>query len=99
MTLTEGQGHKGEGQRSEKKHWRFSETIEDTDTKFGTKVLGYNVLHNISNTVTLTEGHIKATINQRELTRESYGLCLSCFVCGAILGGGGRGWRVAWVTI
>ena len=49
MTLTEGQGHKGQGQRSEKETLAcFAETIEATVTKFGTKVLGDNALHNMN---------------------------------------------------
>ena len=53
VTLTEGQGHKGQGQRSQKETSAcISETIEATITKFSTKVLGDNALHNISYTVT-----------------------------------------------
>ena len=40
VTMTEGQGHKGQGQRSRKVTLLyFSETIEATDTKHGTKVM------------------------------------------------------------
>ena len=57
MTLTEGQGHKGQVQRSQKETSAcISETIEATVTKFGTNVLGDNALQIISYTVTLTEG-------------------------------------------
>ena len=57
VTFTKGQGQKGQGQRSEKETLAcLSETIEVTVTKFGTKVLCDNGLHNICNTVTLTEG-------------------------------------------
>merc|ERR1712243_56723 len=56
VTLTEGQGHKGQGQRSQNETLAcFSETIEATVTKFGTKVHGDNALHNVSNTMTLIE--------------------------------------------
>ena len=34
----------------------FSKTIEATVTKFGAKVLCDNVLHNICNTITFTQG-------------------------------------------
>ena len=51
MTLTEGQGHKGQGQRSQKVTLPyFSETIEATVTKFGTKVLCDNALNSVYNT-------------------------------------------------
>ena len=57
MTLTEGQGHKGQGQRSRKVTLPyFSETIEATVTKLGTKVLCDNALLTTDITVTLTEG-------------------------------------------
>ena len=58
MNLTEGQGLKGQGQRSRKVTLPyFSETIEATVTKLGTKVLCDNELLNTHMTVTLTEGH------------------------------------------
>ena len=57
MTFTQGQGHKGQGQRSEKETLPyFSETIEATVTKFGTKVLGENALPIIYKSMTLTLG-------------------------------------------
>ena len=57
VTLTEGQGHKGQVQRSQKETLAYIlETIEATVTKFGTNVLGDNTLQIISYTMTLTEG-------------------------------------------
>ena len=60
MTLTEGQGHKGQGQRSRKLTLPyFSQTIKATVTKLGTKVLCDNALLSTYITVTLTkdQGH------------------------------------------
>ena len=57
VTMTEGQGHKGQGQRSRKVTLPFfSETIEATVTKLGTKVLCDNALQNTYYIMTLTEG-------------------------------------------
>ena len=61
MTLTKGQGHLGRGQRSRKVTFPyFSETIEATVTKLGTKVLYDNAHLNTHITLTLTEdqGHL-----------------------------------------
>ena len=57
MTLTKGQGHQIQGQRSQNETLAcFSETIEATVTKFGTKVLCQNALQMIILMMTLTEG-------------------------------------------
>ena len=58
VTLTEGQGHKGRGQRSLKVTLpHFSETIEATVTKLGTKVLYENAFLNTHSTVTFGQGY------------------------------------------
>ena len=57
LDRTEGQGHKGQGHRSGKVTLPyFSETIEATVTKHGTKVLYDNALLNTHITVTMAEG-------------------------------------------
>ena len=57
MTFTQGQGQKGQGQRSPKMTLPFfSETIKDTNIKFGTKILCDVALQNISSRVTFTQG-------------------------------------------
>ena len=67
VTLTEGQGHKGQGQRSQKETSAYIlETIEATVTKFGTNVLGDNALQIISYTVTLTFGQGQGQRSQKE---------------------------------
>ena len=73
ITLIEGQGQKGQGQRSQKETSAcISETIEATVTKFGTNILGDNALHIILACISETwhvsqkngKGHIKAIIKQ-----------------------------------
>ena len=57
-TFTQGQGKKKVTVKGHQKVTLpfFSDTIKDTDIKFGTKVLCDMALHNICNAVTFTQG-------------------------------------------